>query len=141
MVLLICPRATRASEGSEQVPLCDLVRNPAAYNGLRLSVKAVYSYGYEWQELLCTECRAEGKIWATFQTDAVGRLRRQLNKAPRDQGIVTGKFTGVFHASGGPFGDGTFRFEFVIEQAQQVRVLVRDWKTGLAEVGACKRAK
>ena len=132
------PSRRSTSADVDRADLCELVESPVKYNGSRVTVRAVYNYGYEWQELVCTECRANGRTWFAFNPDAKDRIRKQLKKAPRHQGIISGRFTGVFHGTGGPYGDGTFRFEFEVEEVSDIHVLVRDWKTPLDQVGSCK---
>jgi len=85
------------------------------------------------------ECRIRGKTWLEFSTDSVERVRKQLRKAPRYQGIISGRFTGVFTAGGGPYGDGSYRIKFEVQDVTDVRVIVRDWKTPLSEKnGSCR---
>jgi hypothetical protein len=128
----------RSSSGGQSLGYCELVENASKYSGSRVTVMAVYNYGYEWQEMLCMECRADGKTWLEFNTDAAKRIKKQMKKAPQGQGIVSGRFTGVFHATGGPYGDGSYKFEFEVEEVSDLRVLVRDWKSPLDRVGSCK---
>lgn len=136
--LLLGSAFSWCSADANSVEFCQLVENPAKYDGARISVIAVYSYGYEWQELTCMECRSKGKTWLTFHPEAIDKVRKQLKKAPRHQGIISGRFTGVFHGTGGPYGDGSFKYEFEVEGIFGIRTLARDWKTPLAHVGGCK---
>lgn len=117
----------------EQLRYCDLTENPEKYTGERVTIRAVYNYGFEWQELLCWECRNKGRTWLTFHPDFTDKLNKQLRKAPRHAGIIIGRFTGVFHGRGGPYGDGGYPFEFEVEEVSEVKVLVRNYKRPLSE--------
>src|SRR5258706_4902408 len=87
------------------VAYCDLVRNPAGYDGKKVSVQATYRYGFEWQEIYCVECRASAKTWLEFPGDPPTQIKKALKGVPQYQGTLNATFRGVFHSCGS-FGDG-----------------------------------
>lgn len=123
-------------KGAEDVKFCDLIATPEKYDGARVSVYAVYNYGFEWQELLCMECRKWGQMtWLEFSVEHDKKLRKQMRKAPKDHGFIAARFTGVFRRRGHSYGGYTFEFE--VEDVSGVRVLIRDYKTPLSSVPSC----
>jgi hypothetical protein len=115
-----CSRTTSADG---MVAYCDLVTDPDKYDGKEVTVRATYRYGFEWQEVFCMECRKIAKTWLEFDGELNRESKARLKKFPRDQGTVNATFTGTFHSSKGPYGDGGYRFQFDVRAISSVEVL------------------
>jgi hypothetical protein len=141
-IILVSGGTSLAEQSVTTVPrtvqFCDLVQNPEIYDGQRVTVRAVYNYGFEWQELLCMECHIRGKTWLQFDSDTAKQVRKGLRKAPRHQGIIIADFTGIFHAKGGPYGDGSYRYSFEVEAVENMKVLAKCVTTSISAVGRCR---
>lgn len=111
--------------GTALVAYCDLVNNPEKYDGKEVTVRAIYRYGFEWQEIFCLECRKVGKTWLEFDDDAAAQYKAALKKFPKHQGTVNAVITGIFQSSKGPFGDGGYRFRFVVKGINSVEVITK----------------
>lgn len=101
----------------QEVTYCQLARDPAAFSGKRIRVRAIYSYMFELSRLKSPTCCAERDvpIWVDFD-EKLGRNSRKLfRKFPRGMGLVLVTFTGKFEG-GGPYGDGGYRFKFTVDQ-------------------------
>ena len=109
--------------GPGVVEYCDLVMNPEKYDGKEVTVRATYRYGFEWQEMFCMECRKVGKTWLEFDDEIAGETKAMLKKFPKDQGTVNAVFTGTFESSKGPYGDGGYRFKFVVRAISDAEVV------------------
>ena len=103
----------------------DLIERPNEYDGRRVSVNATYAYGFEWQEMYCMKCRGGGKTWLELPPTGTRAMRRALRKVPKWQGTLNARFKGVFHAKSGAFGDGGYRFQFVLEAVTDVNIISR----------------
>lgn len=130
IVLLVCPFGQRALGQRRAPPMlvdyCELLRSPAEFDGKRVTVKATYRYGFEWQELFCFPCRDIGKTWLEIDDDLISaKSRRVLKKLPNDEGTVSAIFTGTFESSKGPFGDGGYRFRFTLDEIEQAQLVSR----------------
>jgi hypothetical protein len=108
------------------VAYCDLVTNPDKYDGKEVTVHATYRYGFEWQEIFCMECRKIAKTWLEFDEELKSDFKSKLKKFPRDQGTVNAIFTGTFHSSKGPYGDGGYRFRFDVRTISSVEVVSKE---------------
>jgi len=118
--------------GQKSIPIvsyCDLVAEPEAYDGKEVTVRASYRYGFEWQELFCQKCRGTGKTWVEFDEGAAAEYKAALKKFPKHQGTVNAVFTGTFHSSKRRYGDGGYRFQFVVTGIRNPDVVS---KTGAA---------
>jgi len=104
------------------ISYCDLVKNPEKYDGKEVSVRATYRYGFEWQELFCLDCRKTAKTWLEFDNDDT-QYKASLKKFPKNQGTISAIFTGTFHSSKGPYGDGGYRFQFMVTVISDVEVV------------------
>ena len=107
------------------VSFCDLVKNPEKYNGQEVTVQATYSYGFEWQDIFCVECRNVAKTWLEFDKEHEAQLKPVLKKFPKDAGIVNGTFSGTFQSSGGPFGNGGYRLRLLVKTVSNVEVVYK----------------
>lgn len=124
LALLVCSFGQvslgQGSTRSKAIDYCELLRSPTDFDGKKVTVKATYRYGFEWQELFCLPCRDIGKTWLEIEDDLISsRSRKTLKKLPKDGGTVTAIFTGRFESSKGPFGDGSYRFRFVLNEIEQ----------------------
>jgi hypothetical protein len=121
---------TNTRQGSSCSPptvtYCDLVKNPERYDGKEVIVRAAYRYGFEWQEMFCLECREIGKTWLELDDDITPTSKAALRKAPKNEGTINAVFSGTFHSSKGPYGDGGYRFKFVVKTISQVEVVYKD---------------
>jgi hypothetical protein len=108
------------------VSYCDLVRSPEQYDGKEVNIFATYRYGFEWQEVFCLDCRNVAKTWLEIDDDMPSDSIKALRKAPKDAGIINAVFTGVFRSSGGPFGDGGYRFQFTAKRISKIEVVYKD---------------
>lgn len=110
------------------VPFCSLVANPQAYEGKEVKVRASYRYGFEWQEIFCQPCRNVGKTWLELNEDREPYYKAALKKFPKHQGTVNAIFTGTFHSSKGAYGDGGYRFQFIVTAISDPEVVSkRGW--------------
>jgi hypothetical protein len=66
---IVVPVLLAASTPQPTLRFCDLVRNPAEYNGKTVTVRATYRYGFEWEELYCLDCLDKGKAWLEVPSD------------------------------------------------------------------------
>jgi hypothetical protein len=107
-----------------KVEYCDLLKSPAAYDGKRVSFKATYRYGFEWQEVYCVKCRNSAKTWLEFPSERSKQIEKAGRGTPKGQGTFNGLFSGVFH-SGGGFGDGGYKFELELQAIEGVEVVSR----------------
>ena len=55
----------REANMTQVVEFCDLMADPAKYDGKTVKVRATWRYGFEWDELYCRGCRELGKTWRT----------------------------------------------------------------------------
>ena len=106
------------------ISYCHLIKNPEMYDGKEVTVRATYRYGFEWQELFCLDCRNLGKTWLEIG-DITEKSKNILKKLPRDDGTVNAVFTGTFESSKGPFGDGGYRFRFVLKEISQTEFVTK----------------
>ncbi len=110
--------------GEESVlDVCDLINRPEAFDGKRVTVRASYRYGFEWQEIYCLECRHLAKVWLAIPPELPKPVQRSLNRLPKNQGTVNATFTGVFHGSRSAFGDGGYQYQLDLERLDKVDVI------------------
>jgi len=102
-----------------------LVKKPSVYDGKRVTVYSTYAYGFEWQELYAMKCRGNGKTWLEYPSDPPKEMKRALRRAPKGQGTLNGRFSGVFEATPGAFGDGGYKFRLVLESVTDVEIISR----------------
>jgi len=119
----------RHGESQQLTRFCDVMNDPGKYDGKEITVSATYMYGFEWQELLCLDCHHVGKTWLEFDEDDAGKLKKALKKAPKTTGTINAIFSGIFKSSGGPYGDGGYRYQFIVKRLSHVEVI---YKNGLS---------
>ncbi|QYO65811.1 hypothetical protein [Leptolyngbya sp. 7M] len=124
-VLILLPFLWQVTPGQKKnynktiVEYCDLVKNPEIFDGKEVTVRATYRYGFEWSEMYCIECRKLGKTWLE-KGYLTKNAERVFKKLPKDDGTVNAVFTGTFESSKGPFGDGGYRFRFLLKSLDNV---------------------
>ncbi len=103
--------------------LCDLINRPQAFDGKRVTVRASYRYGFEWQEIYCLQCRHVAKVWLAIPPELPKAVQKSLNRLPKNQGTVNATLTGTFHGSRSAFGDGGYQYQLDLERLEQVNVV------------------
>ena len=106
---------------AQDVSYCDLARTPAQFSGKRVSVRAIYRYGFEVQSLDPPGCCPEraGKIWLEMDPKLGRGTLNLLHKFPKGMGLVLATFTGTLE-TGGPYGDGGYRSKFEIDRVEKI---------------------
>ncbi|MFV0388159.1 MAG: hypothetical protein ACK5NT_05335 [Pyrinomonadaceae bacterium] len=115
---------TQQNIESSTVTYCELLKNPEKYDGKEVKVRATYRYGFEWSEIYCLDCRSIGKTWLEA-SNITKKSEKILKKLPRDDGTVNAIFTGTFESSKGPFGDGSYRFRFMLKEISQAELVTK----------------
>ncbi len=105
------------------VAYCELIGHPKDYDGKNVAVRATYRYGFEWQEMFGLKCRDQAKTWLDFDQETAPAVRRALRKAPQHQGPLNATFYGTFRGTGGPYGDGGYRFRFDVNAVEGVEIV------------------
>lgn len=103
--------------------ICGLIDRPQAFDGKRVTVRASYRYGFEWQEIYCLQCRHLAKVWLAIPPELPKTVQRNLSRLPRNQGTVNATFTGVFHGTRSAFGDGGYQYQLDLEHIEHVKVV------------------
>jgi hypothetical protein len=126
---IVVPVLLAASTPQPTLRFCDLVRNPAEYNGKTVTVRATYRYGFEWEELYCLDCLDKGKAWLEVPSDLDDASVKALRRGPKGAGIVNLTVQGIF-ISGGHFGHQNFyRYKFVAQRVADVAVVSKGMKS------------
>jgi hypothetical protein len=119
---------TDCGYSESHVTFCDLIRNPAKYNGKAVTIRATYRYGFEWSDLYCLDCRDQGKAWLDMPVALEDTSARSLKKMPK-AGIVNLTVQGVF-VSGGTFGHSNgYRYKIEPSKISDVVVLQKGLKS------------
>jgi len=128
-LLIIAAFPTNASP-PEPVKFCDLLRNPAQYNGKEVTVRASHRYGFEWSYLFCLDCpNLQGHVWLEFSDDLDDASRKALKRQPKDAGVVNITVRGKFF-SGSTYGHlNGYKYEFVANSASDVAVVIKGMKS------------
>jgi hypothetical protein len=126
LLLIIFGQDVKGQQTRKMVSIsyCDLLNNPELYDGKEVTVRATYRYGFEWSEIFCIKCRASGKTWLEVG-DVTQKSKKILKKLPKDDGTVNAAFTGTFQSSKGPFGDGGYRFRFLLKEISETEVVTK----------------
>jgi hypothetical protein len=119
---------------------CEVINRPAVFDGKRVSVRASYRYGFEWQEVYCLECRSLAKVWLAIPPELPKGVQKNLNRLPKNQGTINATFTGVFHGSRSAFGDGGYQYQLDLESLERVVVVPKSGAVPEA-LPATERAK
>lgn len=113
--------ANKPQNIAQDVTYYELAKSPSAFSGKRIRVRAIYSYMFEVSRLKPPACCAEGDVavWVDFSEEMDGNSKRLFHKFPKGMGFVLATFEGVFQ-SGGPFGDGGYRFKLAVDKIEAV---------------------
>jgi len=128
VLLMLCPpgEAQQSEATAQTVAYCDLVKAPQSFSGKRIRVRAIYKYGFEIQRLdppLC--CPERGlKIWVEIKAELEGNSLKLFRKLPKGMGLALATFVGTFE-SGGPYGDGGYRFKFAVDQIEKLEATAK----------------
>jgi hypothetical protein len=119
MASVVC-LAVSARAKPEKVTYCDLISSPDRHLGKQIRIRTIYKYAFEMQVLEPPDCCADKpvKIWVEVGP-LNGRSRKLLQRFPSGMGLGLATFTGILE-SGGPFGDGGYRYRFTIDQIDAV---------------------
>jgi hypothetical protein len=122
LVLHLCLFQVKEKRES-YIAYCDIVKSANDYDNKSITVRASFRYGFEVQELFCTQCRKIGKTWVEFDEDNIKQINSALKKTPKNAGTINGVFSGTFRSLNGPYGDGGYRFMFKVKVLEKVEVV------------------
>ena len=113
-------------ETSQEVSYCDLAKNPSAFSGKRIRVRAIYRYAFEIERLEAPICcpEAGAKIWVQIDAALEGKSLKLFHKFPKGEGLVLATFVGTFE-SGGTYGTFADRHRLTVEQIEKVERTAR----------------
>jgi hypothetical protein len=97
-VFLLIPRWSYAQENPEEVPGCDRARNPKAFDGKLIPVRATLNVQFEDFSLGIKNCDSQQSIWLAFGGDVPGIVASTVNDAFRKPGVdleVNGVSAGI----------------------------------------------
>jgi len=120
-------RASSNQQGAAQnVSYCDLAKNPSAFSGKRIRVRAIYRYAFEVQRLEPPACCPEAapKIWVEINAGLEGSSLKLFHKFPKGEGLVLVTFAGTFE-SGGTYGTFADRHKLTVDQIESVERIAR----------------
>ncbi|HVA16174.1 MAG TPA: hypothetical protein VMV59_00525 [Candidatus Dormibacteraeota bacterium] len=105
----------------KEITYCQLARDPAAFSGKQIRVRAIYKYMFEMSRLKSPTCCAERDvpIWVDFDEKLGGNSRKLFRRFPKGMGLVLATFAGRFEG-GGPYGDGGYRFKFTVDEIEKL---------------------
>src|SRR5256885_250830 len=88
----------RPANPGQNLSFCELVKNPAAFSGKQIRLRAIYRYAFESQRLEPpTCCPAPGaNIWVEISTNLEGKALRLFRNFPKGHGLVLATFVGRF---------------------------------------------
>jgi hypothetical protein len=125
LVLLGCC-LTGAGNKPEVVPqditYCQLARDPSAFSGKRMRIRAIYLYFFEGSRLksptCCSDHDPQMQIWVDFDEELEGSSKRLLHKFPEGMGEVLVVFVGKIETGKvyGPFGE---RVRLVVDRIEK----------------------
>jgi len=130
-IALIASCSTRVAKSTSvgltpTVNFCDLINNPARYDGKNVVVRASLRSSFEYSELFCLACPGRGSTWPDFVGDDEWKgPRRDLRRIP-SVGISNGTFSGIFESSKGPYGHmNLYQFRLVVDSVSGVSIVSR----------------
>ncbi len=122
ILVLLLGAAWRCPLKGQVLEFQDVVSRPGSFDGKKVTIRATYRFGFEWQELYCLPFRPSSRVWLAISPEVSTRLRRQLARLPRSQGTVNANFTGVFHGVPSAFGDGAYQHQLDLEKGRESRL-------------------
>ena len=120
----------RRSGETPIVGYCELRSNAEAYFNKPIRLRAVYTYGFEWQEFNSSLCEGGGRMWVEFADDVEERSSwrgRRWLRNDRDAEtaglVVLGRLVGA----GGHFGHmNAYDSLFIIDAVESAVVLDKE---------------
>ncbi len=125
MLLLLGCGSVRAQNNpettSQDVTYCQLVKNPSAFAGKRIRVRAIFRYFTEIQRLESPMCCPEPgpKISVEFEISLEGHSLKLFRRFPEGGGLVLATFVGTFKG-GGTYGYFSDRYELAVDQIEKL---------------------
>jgi hypothetical protein len=111
----------RPEISQQDVTFCELAKNPSAFLGMRIRIRAIYSYMFEVSRLKSQTCCPESEvpIWVDFDEELAGSSKKLLHKFPKGMGFVLATFAGRLESGRvyGPFGE---RFRLIVDKIEKV---------------------
>jgi hypothetical protein len=123
ILLAYCSVAHGAASTPVRTCYYVLVNDPASFVGKRILVKAIYRYGFEIQRLDAADCcpGEKLKIWVELKLSN-NKSKRLFKRFPHGMRLARATFGGTFE-TGGPFGDGGYRYRLVVDQIDRVEAI------------------
>ena len=117
--MLISAQGTE--RGPEDVTFCELSKNPLAYSGKRIRIRAVYSYMFEVSRLKSPTCCSDHgeSIWVDFDGELHGKSKSLFKTFPKGMGVVLAVFLGRIE-TGKVYGTFGERVRLVVDQIDKV---------------------
>ncbi|HSC46275.1 MAG TPA: hypothetical protein VLC94_10600 [Candidatus Acidoferrum sp.] len=111
------------AESFADVTFCQLAKDPEAFSGKRVRIRAIYSYMFEISSLRPPECCPirEALVWVDFDDEKARELLRQI---PEGMGTVLAVFVGRIE-TGEVYGPNGERVRLVIDRIEKVEKKVR----------------
>jgi hypothetical protein len=116
---------TRAGNKPEVVPRdvthCQLAKDPSAFSGKRIRIRAIYSYMFEVSRPKLPTCCSDHdpQIWVNFDEELEGSSKRLFHKFPEGAEVVLAVFVGKVETGSvyGPFGE---RVRLVVDRIEKL---------------------
>jgi hypothetical protein len=122
----------------DSISFCDLLRNPAKYDGKEVIVRATWRYGFEWSQFDCIDCSTKGMTWLEISPELDEKSSRVLKHIPK-AGIVNITVEGVFQ-SNGHFGHlNGYANQFIARRVSNVAIVSKGMKSLEDEQSAEKK--
>ncbi len=130
LLLVNCRPALAAdTDGAtpQDVTFCQLAKDPSAFYGRRIRIRAIYNYMFEIQHLESPACCPDrmGEIWVEIEAGLERDSQRQFNKFPKGMGVVLATFVGTFEGGGNGYGPFAERYRLTVDQIEKVERTAR----------------
>jgi hypothetical protein len=128
-VVLAIPCAAHTSDNPQKsfqdVNFCELVRNPSAFSGKRIRVRAIYRYFFEIDRLEAPSCcpKSAERISVQVSSDLEGKSRTFFRSFPK-AGLALGTFVGTLE-TGDNYGTLGERSRLLIDEIESVEHAAR----------------
>jgi hypothetical protein len=105
----------------QDVTYCQLAKDPSAFSGKRIRIRAIYSYMFEVSRLKSPTCCSERDtlIWVDFDEDLQGNSKKLFHKFPQGMGVVLAVFVGKIE-TGKVYGHFGERVRLVVDQVEKI---------------------